>query len=116
MNMVSLLDDSPGEEIAVLIMILAATATVAAPQQKAQPSCPAERILVAYDPVPMIAPFGWSQAAKDQALLVSKILEPQKTEPKYEILPRSEPAPSGPSVLTPACKTEQRKKKDYPMA
>ena len=114
--MVSLLDDSPGEEIALLIMMLVATTAAAAPPQKAEPSCPAERILVAYDPVPMVAPFGWSQAATDQALLVSKILEPEKIVPKHELLPRTEAARKGPSVLTPACKTEQRKKKDYPMA
>jgi hypothetical protein len=114
--MVSLLDDSPGEEIALLIMIWAAVTVAEAPPQKAEPSCPAERILVEYDRVPMVAPFGWSQAAKDQALLVSKILEPEKATPKHDILPRTEPPSNGPSVLTPACKTEQRKKKDYPMA
>jgi hypothetical protein len=110
------LDDSPGEEIALLIMMLAAASVAAAPQQKAEPSCPAERILVEYDPVPMVAPFGWSQAAKDQALLVSKILEPEKAAPKRDILPRTEPPANSPSVLTPACKTEQRRKKDYPLA
>ena len=114
--MVSLLDDSPGEEIALLIMMLAAATVAEVPQQKAEPSCPAERILVAYDRVPTVAPFGWSQAAKDQALLVSKILEPEKAVPEDEILPRSEPKPKGPSVLTPACKAEPRKKKYYPMA
>jgi len=116
MDMVSLLDDSPGEEIALLIMILAATTVAAAPQQSTEPSCPAERILVEYDAAPTVAPFGWSQAAKDQALLVSKIFEPEKIVPKHHIMPGTEPAPKGPSVLTPACKTEQRKKKDYPLA
>ncbi len=114
--MVSLLDDSPGEEIALLIMILAATTVAAAPQQKTESSCPAERILVEYNAAPTVAPFGWSQAAKDQVLLVSRILEPQKIVPKHHIIPSTEPAPKGPSVLTPACKTEQRKKKDYPLA
>lgn len=116
--MVSLLDDSPGEEIALLMMMLAATTVAAAPQQKAEPKCPTERILVAYeyDAVPIIAPFGWSQAAKDQAFLVSKILEPDKNVPKHNILPRGEPEPKDPSVLTPACKTDQSEKKDYPLA
>jgi hypothetical protein len=101
----------------LLIMVLAmiAPATTDAPAQKAEPSCPAERILVAYDPAPMVAPFGWSQAAKGQALLVSKILEPEKAVPTLELMPRSDPAPKGPSVLTPACKTERARKKYYPM-
>lgn len=117
MDMVSLLDDSPGEEIALLIMMLAAATVAPAPQQKAEPTCPTERILVAYEyDVPIIAPFGWSQASKDQALLVSKILEPDKYVPKQKILPRGEPGPKGPSVLTPACKTDHSDKKDYPMA
>ena len=102
--------------IMFLAMLAPATTVAAAPPQKPEPSCPAERILVAYDHLPKVAPFGWSKAAKGQALLVSRILEPEKAEPTLELLPRSEPAAKGPSVLTPACKTEQRKKKYYPMA
>lgn len=98
------------------MIFLAATAAAIAPTPKAEPSCPAERILVDYDHVPMVAPFGWSQAAKGQALLVSSILEPEKAEPTPGLLPRSKPATKGPSVLTPACKTERAKKKYYPMA
>jgi hypothetical protein len=101
--------------IMVLAMMAPVTTVAAAPPQKAEPSCPTERILVAYDPAPMAPPFGWSQAAKDQALLVSKILEPENATPAPALLPQSEPAPKGPSVLTPACKQEQRKKKYYPM-
>jgi hypothetical protein len=96
-------------------MILAATAAPA-PALNAERSCRAERILVAYDPAPMVAPFGWSQAAQNQARLVSKIIEPEKVTPTPELLPRNEPAPKAPSVLTPACKTEGAKKKYYPMA
>jgi hypothetical protein len=101
--------------ILVLAMMAPATTVATATPQKAEPSCPAERILVAYGPVPTVAPFGWSQAAKDQALMVSRIVEPEKALPTPELLPRSGPAPKGPSVLTPACKQEQRKKKYYPM-
>jgi hypothetical protein len=102
--------------ILVLAMMAPATTVATAPAQKPEPSCPAERILVAYDEVPMVAPFGWSQAAKDQALLVSRIVEPEKAVPTRELLPRNEPALKGPSVLTPACKAERAKKKYYPMA
>lgn len=113
-----LLDDSPGEEIALLILLLAAATVAAVPQQKAEPSCPSERILVAFDRTPGFAPFGWSLAAKDQALLVSKLLEPEneKRAPAHEILPRPEPAFKGPAVLMPSCNPEQRRKNEYPMA
>ena len=104
----------------MLIMILAAATATAAPQQNAEPTCPAGRILVEHvivEPVPVIAPFGWSADAKAQALLVSKIVEPDNSGPKHDILPKAEPQPKGPAVLTPGCKaTEERKKKDHPMA
>ena len=98
-------------------MMLVAASVAAAPQQHAEPSCPAERILVAYEPAPMVPQFGWSAAAQDQALLVSKILERGSDTPKHDILPKAESPSRGPSVLTPACKpTDERKRKDHPMA
>lgn len=104
----------------MLIMMLAAATATAAPQKDAQPPCPAGRTLVEYvpvEPVPMIAPFGWSAEAKAQALLVSKIIEPDSDGPKHDILPKAEAQPKGPAVLTPGCKAiEERKKKDHPMA
>lgn len=117
--MVSLLDDSPGEEIALLIMMLAAATAAEAPQQNAEPPCSARRVLVEYvvaEPVPVIPSFGWSPEAKAQTLLVSKIIEPDSTAPKHDIMPQAEPSAKGPAVLTPGCKAEQRKKKDYQMA
>jgi hypothetical protein len=92
MNMVSLLDDSPGEEIAVLILILAATTVVAAPAQKAEAPCPAT------------------------VILVSKTVGPDTRRQGRNPLPRDKTEADGPAVLMPACKTEQRKKTDYPLA
>jgi hypothetical protein len=99
----------------MLIFILAATTAAAdVPPAKAEPPCPAAIILV--EQVPLLPPFGWSDAAKAQALLVSKIVEPETRAPKQEVLPQAEPQRRGPAVLVPACKPEQRKKKDHPMA
>lgn len=104
----------------MLIMMLAAATATAVPQQDAQSPCPTGRTLVEYipvEPVPMIAPFSWSAEAKAQALLVSKIVEPENGGPKHDILPKAEPQPKGPAVLTPGCKAaEERKKKNHPMA
>jgi hypothetical protein len=101
-------------------MIWAAATATAAPHQNAEPPCPAGRILVehvAVDPVPVIAPFGWSADAKAQALLVSKIVEPDNIAPGHGILPKGKSRSKGPAVLMPGCKSaEERKKKDYPMA
>jgi hypothetical protein len=100
----------------MLMMILAATTAAAeVPPQKAQPSCSAGSVLVEFD-VPTVAPFGWSEQAKAQAILVSKIIEPDKAKPEHELLPRTDTPSKGPAVLTPECKPERRKKKDYPLA
>jgi hypothetical protein len=90
--MVSLLDDSPGEEIALLIMILAATTAITAPQQNAEKACPAD------------------------VVLVSKTVGPEREPQESRRIPRDKSDAKGPAVLTPGCKLEQRKKKDYPMA
>jgi hypothetical protein len=77
----------------MLILIWAAATAIAVPQQKAEPpSCPAGTIMV------------------------SIVIEPERDQVKRGQLPRAEEGASGPAVLMPACKTEQRKKKDYPMA
>jgi hypothetical protein len=86
------LDDSPGEEIALLIMMLVAASVAAAPQQKAEQSCRAEIILV------------------------SKAIDPGPERQKPAILPQGNAGSKGPAVLMPACKPDERKKKDYPMA
>jgi hypothetical protein len=100
----------------MLMMILAATTAIEAPPQKAEPTCPAARVLVAFESVPIVPAFGWSQAAKEQALLVSNILEPDEKVQQHDILPPIAPPSNGPSVLIPACKPEPQKKKDHPLA
>jgi hypothetical protein len=92
MDMVSLLDDSPGEEIALLIMMLAAATAAEAPQQKAEGQCPSA------------------------VIFVSKTVEPGRDRQKAGTIPVDKSDARGPAVLTPECKAEQRKKKDYPMA
>lgn len=100
----------------MLMMLLAATTAAAdVPPQKAQPTCYVGPVLVAFE-VPVVAPFGWSEQAKAQAILVSKIVEPDKAAPKHELLPRTDTPSKGPAVLTPECKPEERKKKDHSMA
>lgn len=105
----------------MLMMILAATTAAAeVPPQKTQPSCSAGSVLVEFK-VPTVAPFGWSEKAKAQAILVSKIVEPDiverdKAKPEHELLPRIDTPSKGPAVLTPECKPERAKKKDYPLA
>jgi hypothetical protein len=89
----SFLDDSPGEEIALLMMILAATTVATAPPQKAEtPSCRAD------------------------VILVSKTFEPSPERQEQQHLPRDKAGAKGPTVLTPGCKPDERRKKEYPMA
>jgi len=77
----------------LLIMMLAATTVAAAPQPKeGAPPCPSAIILVSKSVVPDNAP---------------------QTEPR---LPRAQADPKGPAVLMPSCKSEERKKKDFPLA
>ncbi|MVZ97784.1 hypothetical protein EUU23_08700 [Sphingorhabdus sp. IMCC26285] len=76
-----------------MTMILAATTVVAAPQQKADaPPCPSGIILV------------------------SKSAAPERDTRMEPQLPRAHADPKGPAVLLPACKVEERKKKDFPLA
>lgn len=77
----------------MLIMMLAATTVAAAPQQKeGAPPCPSAIILVSKSAAPDLVP---------------------PTEPR---LPRAQADPKGPAVLMPACKVEERKKRDFPLA
>jgi hypothetical protein len=82
-----------GEEIALLMMILAATTVAAIPQQKTEaPSCPAG------------------------VILVSKTAKPDLESQANVTIPRAEADLKGPAVLMPACKPDGGKKKDYPLA
>lgn len=90
--MLLILDDSPGEEIALLMLILAATTAASAPQQSAEPAC---RVGV---------------------ILVSKMVVPEDAMRQPLLVPKAKPNSKGPAVLTPACKPERGKKKDFPMA
>ncbi len=77
----------------MFIMMLAATTVAAAPQQKeGAPPCPSAIILVSKTAAPDLGP---------------------QSEPR---LPRAHADPKGPAVLMPACKVEERKKKDFPLA
>ncbi len=75
------------------MMMLAATTVAAAPPQKAEtPPCRAEIILV------------------------SKVIEAPLELQEKRTLPRDKADAKGPTVLTPGCRPDERKKKDYPMA
>lgn len=77
----------------MFIMMLAATTVAAAPLQKAEtPPC------------------------RSAVILVSKSTEPDIGSGNEPRLPRAQAEPKGPAVLTPACKREERKKKDFPLA
>ena len=74
-------------------MMLAATTATAVPQQTAkEPQCPAG------------------------VILVSRAIDPDPDKQPIHPLPRAQVAPRGPAVLMPSCKTDERKKKDFPMA
>jgi hypothetical protein len=77
----------------LLIMILAAATAAITPQQKA-------------DPPP----------CRGGIILVSKTVEPQSTRQKQGLLPQGKADAKGPAILMPACKQDQPRKKDYPMA
>jgi hypothetical protein len=91
------LDDSPGEEIALLLMMMAmiapAATVAAAPQQKAE-----------------------AQSCRAEIILISKAIEPRPERHEQAILPQGKAGAKGPAVLMPACKPNEGKKKDYPMA
>lgn len=75
------------------MMMLAATTVAVAPPQKAEtPPCRAEIILV------------------------SKMFEALPERQDQRTLPRDKVDAKGPTVLTPGCRPDERKKKDYPMA
>jgi hypothetical protein len=77
----------------LLIMMLAAATAAVTPQQNAEPRpCPAGIIQV------------------------SKSIEPQTELQRQEQLRRDKADAKGPAILMPACKQDQPKKKDYPMA
>ena len=74
------------------MMFLAATTAASAPQQMADPAC---RVGV---------------------ILVSKMVVPEEARGEPLLIPKSKPDAKGPAVLTPECKPERVKKKDYPLA
>lgn len=77
----------------MFIMMLAATMFASAPQpKKGAPLC------------------------SSAIILVSKSLEPDIVPQIKPHLRREQPDPKGPAVLMPACKLEERKKNDFPLA
>lgn len=78
----------------MLMMILAATTAAAEvpPQRAEQPRCRAG------------------------VILVSRAIEPERAASEPALMPGDKPDAKGPAVLTPECKPQKGKSKDYPMA
>lgn len=74
------------------MLILAATTAASTPQQKAESACPVGIILV------------------------SKLIVPEDAVREPLLAPKNKPDAKGPAVLTPECKPDSPRKKDYPMA
>jgi hypothetical protein len=126
------LDDSLGEDVAMLMVMMiaavaAATPTAEAPQNGSAACDVAiekvEFVLDVAPAIPSVPSFGWSIEAKQQVLIVSKIVGgAEKPSPDESgKLPENGKSDRDPAVLLPKCQHEARPKRkrrlsDYPMA
>jgi hypothetical protein len=113
----------------MLMVFLAASAAIAAPspaqQSDAPTACAVGQVRVAFEvahDVPLIPPFGWSEAATTQVIAIGgSVTEPREKPANPEgQLPGSTPQNRDPAQALPECREEPRKKRrrkgDYPMA
>jgi hypothetical protein len=113
----------------MLMVFLAASAAIAAPSPAQQSDVPAAcavgqvRVGLEEAPgVPLIPPFGWSEAAITQVVAIGgSVTEPREKPANPEgQLPGATSQNRDPAQALPECREEPRKKRrrksDYPMA
>jgi hypothetical protein len=113
----------------MLMVFLAASAAIAAPlpaqQSDASAACAVGPVQVSFDgkpAVPLIPPFGWSEAATTQMIAIGGAVDTPREPPAdpQGWLPGAKPQNRDPAQALPECREEPRKKRkrkgDYPMA